>query len=263
MLMDPSELQYGELSYENRVVAFFDTLGWREEVASAGTDARRIARLAAITRIFSSFVANSPDNAPGARMTSFSDNVIVSLPYDPDILRWTLDGLATIQVGLALMGFWVRGALTVGNLFHDESTVFGPALNRAYELESKSAIYPRILIDPLIPELMTLNDSLLESDDSWRFIDPFNLAFMDQAKSKPLNKGMLERFNELGGTEIAIAKVPVSAQLLLVKIFERVGGELTVASPLKVWEKYAWLLDRIAPRIPSGVRSSNFTRPSA
>lgn len=40
-----------------------------------------------------------------------------------------------------------RGGITYGQIFHDSEMIFGPAMNRAYRLESKEAIYPRIIID--------------------------------------------------------------------------------------------------------------------
>jgi hypothetical protein len=42
----------------------------------------------------------------------------------------------------------IRGGITIGNLVHIENgPLFGPAMNRAYHLESKIAKTPRILID--------------------------------------------------------------------------------------------------------------------
>ena len=48
--------------------------------------------------------------------------------------------------------FLLRGGITVGDIYNDKSKsrIFGPAFNKSYELESKSAIYPRIIIDPEI-----------------------------------------------------------------------------------------------------------------
>ena len=134
MLMDETELQYGELPYECRIVSFFDTLGWRNQIQEAGTDPRYIARLASVPRMFAATVLEFSKSVPGAQLTAFSDNVIVSVPYSPDRLQWSLEGLSKLQLGLAFAGFWVRGATTVGDLVHDDSVVFGPALNRAYEL---------------------------------------------------------------------------------------------------------------------------------
>lgn len=47
-------------------------------------------------------------------------------------------------------GFIARGAITHGDLFYDneKNIWFGPAMNRAYFLESKKARFPRVIIDP-------------------------------------------------------------------------------------------------------------------
>jgi len=47
-------------------------------------------------------------------------------------------------------GFIIRGAITIGDLYHDERIVFGPALNQAYEIESTIANYPRVIVDKRI-----------------------------------------------------------------------------------------------------------------
>jgi hypothetical protein len=137
--MDESELQYGELDYERRIVAYFDVLGWRSEIEQAANDTRRIARIALVPQLFSRTVFQTAERVAGAHLTSFSDNVIVSIPYEADRLELFLDGLAKIQLGTAFAGFWLRGGITVGSLVHNEAFVFGPALNRAHELESKIA----------------------------------------------------------------------------------------------------------------------------
>lgn len=42
-------------------------------------------------------------------------------------------------------GFLVRGAITVGKLYHTDGVIFGPALVQAFELE-KQAKYPRVIV---------------------------------------------------------------------------------------------------------------------
>jgi hypothetical protein len=43
-------------------------------------------------------------------------------------------------------GYFVRGAVVRGLLYHDNNMVFGEALTEAYRLESQVAIYPRIML---------------------------------------------------------------------------------------------------------------------
>ncbi len=55
--------------------------------------------------------------------------------------------LAYIGALLIEKGILFRGGLTIGNIIHNENgTVFGQALIDAYQLETKSAKYPRIVL---------------------------------------------------------------------------------------------------------------------
>lgn len=260
--MDESELQYGELCYEDRLVAFFDTLGWREQIRDAGDDPRHIARLASLPKLFSKFVTDIAPHDPGAQITSFSDNVIVSVPYNLNSLNRFLSGIATVQLGLALSGFWIRGALTIGKIRHDEHLVFGPALNRAYELETKHAIYPRVLVDPENQDFIAAQAGFIESEEGYTFVDPFSMEFIDQTYSIPINAAMVARFNALAGAAVTAELPGISSIFLLGMLLRRAIAELKAADLLKVWIKYAWLIDRIAPRIGDPVRSSDFDRPT-
>jgi hypothetical protein len=49
-------------------------------------------------------------------------------------------------------GYFIRGGVTIGDIRVEESTVFGPAIVKAYRLESEFAVYPRVVIDPLVFE---------------------------------------------------------------------------------------------------------------
>ena len=45
---------------------------------------------------------------------------------------------------------FIRGALTFGEAVHTANEVYGPAIIRAYELERDVAVFPRVIIDPII-----------------------------------------------------------------------------------------------------------------
>lgn len=79
------------------------------------------------------------------RVTVFSDSIIISYPINCmyDLLLETL----SISGAILSDGYLVRGGITYGKLYHDERIVFGPAMNRAYDLESKVADVPRIILD--------------------------------------------------------------------------------------------------------------------
>jgi hypothetical protein len=55
--------------------------------------------------------------------------------------------LKRIQIKLIGYEILLRGGIVVGKLLHENNIMFGPAFNQAYDLESKSALYPRIVID--------------------------------------------------------------------------------------------------------------------
>lgn len=66
---------------------------------------------------------------------------------DIDGLFYLLLDLVHLQLELASYDVLLRGGITIGDLYHDGSIVYGSAMNEAYLLESKKAKYPRIIAD--------------------------------------------------------------------------------------------------------------------
>lgn len=85
------------------------------------------------------------------RITQFSDCIVVSFHVDERSgVFWLLNDVAFCVIDLLERGFLLRGALTVGDLLHTGKHIVGPAMVAAYEMESKDAKYPRVLIDPSV-----------------------------------------------------------------------------------------------------------------
>jgi hypothetical protein len=87
-------------------------------------------------------------------------------------------------------GFLVRGGIAFGDTYLDDLGFFGPAVERAHKIESKEAIYPRIMFDseigksvynwersqekePIMVELMKHIPSLVENDDDTYCLNSF------------------------------------------------------------------------------------------
>ena len=51
-----------------------------------------------------------------------------------------------LAVDLLKQGFFIRGALVKDFLYHDDKTVFGQALLRAYNLERSVVRFPRVMV---------------------------------------------------------------------------------------------------------------------
>ena len=82
-------------------------------------------------------------------ITQFSDSFVFSCPAENfGSCRLLLQTVYAVKLlFFKHLGILMRGGIAKGQLIHEQSGVlFGPAMNAAYALESKSAIYPRVLI---------------------------------------------------------------------------------------------------------------------
>jgi hypothetical protein len=89
----------------------------------------------------------------------FTDNFVIGHPWydssgEPE-LGQLFHILSHLQFHLATSNIYLRGALSMSDLYMDENIVLGPALLEAYELESKTAIHPRIILSKEV--IKTLN----------------------------------------------------------------------------------------------------------
>lgn len=80
----------------------------------------------------------------------FTDNVVIGYPIRTRDMEaeigHVIDMLLWFQLQMMLSGFFLRGAVTVGDLFMDDEVVFGVGLLEAYEAETKLARDPRIVL---------------------------------------------------------------------------------------------------------------------
>jgi hypothetical protein len=148
-------------TYTRSLVSYLDLLGFSELVEESRTDSsvtEQIATLLHKLRRSSENVDRAVSISTGptsefSNTLTFSDHVVRRTKIIDDgildeVVNKELYVLSEIQLDLLLQGGrMVRGGLCLGDLYLEEGLAFGPALVKAYELESKYAVYPRIVID--------------------------------------------------------------------------------------------------------------------
>lgn len=139
-------------SYEQRLILFIDFLGFKELVATTANDTAALTHLLAalddIGRLGEADIFRSQ------RVTQFSDSVVMSYRVtEQSGVFWMINAIALKIISLAERGYLLRGAVTIGDLHHTRRHVVGPAMVRAYEMESQLARFPRVIVDPAVIRL--------------------------------------------------------------------------------------------------------------
>lgn len=138
------------------VVAFLDILGIKDFLTTAIKQRREHRSLLDLQRALDSSIKWLRPPRPdffGERdlyaIKTFTDNIIIGFPiWDFDSegpLGSILFKVALFQLEMVRAGFFVRGAITIGNL-HIGEIVYGKGLLEAYQIEKELARDPRIVL---------------------------------------------------------------------------------------------------------------------
>jgi hypothetical protein len=145
------------IAYRPSIVTFIDVLGFRSIVGRKSANeiyqiVKRVQRHAGSTDEDVVREFGLVDEANWTRCVFFSDSIVRVRPFDGEYrdgsLFHEIIDLVHAQAELAHQGIFIRGGLTVGEIHQSNDVIFGPAMVRAYDLESSFANYPRIVIDP-------------------------------------------------------------------------------------------------------------------
>jgi hypothetical protein len=145
------------MKYQNRIVCFLDILGFKGHIkntltSSGEDDLPNIENIiSAINNIRYFTDIDKREENENKEVTQFSDSIVISfLATEESGVFYSLLEIMWIQINLVLHGILCRGAIVRGKLIHTEKYLFGPAMVDAYTLESKAAMYPRVILDESI-----------------------------------------------------------------------------------------------------------------
>jgi len=189
------------MKYEQRIVAFIDILGFKS-ILDETVDKKEKDNEERIDFVISAYQAirdiwdldgesallgiKAPESK---QVTIFSDSIVVSFRVDESSQVFlTLMEIKLLIMRLLSRKILCRGAISIGKFIHTGNYLFGPALVEAYTLESKAAMYPRVILDRSVIEASAIAKSshhssideeeyvlsLLEQDsDGMYYIDYF------------------------------------------------------------------------------------------
>lgn len=193
------------VDYVDSIVVFIDILGFQELINESYSKKNSKGNKEIIAKIYDSVqiirtilnideqnnIDEQFDIENKYFVACFSDSIVISFPYNKT--NELLDSLNQIQlllINLSTNGIIVRGGITRGLIYTSQmfQIIFGPGLVEAYQLESKAAHYPRIILDKTLLNLCKkysqsitnndidqyLNNILTLDTDGMYFIDYFN-----------------------------------------------------------------------------------------
>jgi hypothetical protein len=181
----------GQIAYEERLVVFADILGWKAAIADGQPDAliSVIQELHLPRKTYGQAQKDHLQSLDGVKVNplllevqfaAFSDNFIFSIPSCRGA-RIT-DKVSGVFRLLLSKGFLLRGAITVGDLYHEEAVVFGKALNDAVELE-KHICHPGVTLQSrAVEKIKEVHPDcfrrviLKDQKDHW-VVNPFVIPF--------------------------------------------------------------------------------------
>jgi hypothetical protein len=140
--------------YEDRIVAFIDILGFSNIIKATINSNGELNNLGgALTYVHNYFneISNDYDDPSILQLSQFSDSIVISISMKHSLeMTVIFKHLKMIQIELLYKNILLRGGIVKGLLIHNHNLLLGPGMINAYNLESKCAMHPRIVIDPKV-----------------------------------------------------------------------------------------------------------------
>lgn len=241
-----------QLKYQKRIVVFLDVLGFKNSLYEFEKDAidnhdENKHNNVLISEKANQFVGVFKDvisliDEYDCKYYLFSDNICITVdPYNNTSLA--VDILFTVSdlfKRFSEMGYFIRGGIDFGWMLDEDDIVLGVPLVEAYIIESKKAIYPRIVLsEKYLKFLKSIN--LTESDR-------FNLEnFL--IKSCEIN--YINTFYNIIRTDNKVTFLETYKKEIAEKLLETKNNE-------KIYAKFNWLKNEFNSFIERYVNNIDF-----
>lgn len=226
------------VKYKKHLVAFIDILGFKDLINE--NDPKKIFKLLSVREEIEKIIGKDKGSLD-LKISSFSDCIVLSMEYESNdykIFNRFLQDISFYSLLATMNEHLIRGGFTIGDLYHDESKVFGPALNKAYVIETNQAVYPRIIFDTeVVKELKefkkkitsghyikVLNSYTTRYEDGQYGLDASLVCSGFVSESIEQKKSFIVYLNNVAHTIVS-------------------GYNKHIVSPC-IFKKYQWLLDR-------------------
>lgn len=134
------------------IVAHLDFLGASEKMTSAKDRNDFLQKLRIIYNdVIDVMTEKELSGEESVKIRIFSDNIVIAKEtsdyFDRNAIFEVFSYSCFFQAYALLHGLLVRGGISLGDFYMDNTFVFGEALVKAYKKESEQAVYPRIIVD--------------------------------------------------------------------------------------------------------------------
>lgn len=261
-----------ELDMDNYIVSFIDILGFKNLIREnkGPTIYNEYTEVIKRLRVFWKKTSLKAE----FKTTLFSDSIIICVKYDKhdlerkrELYKSICIASAQLQVELLTQNIWIRGGISHGEMIFEESTdtiIYGDAFIKAYELEEKTAIYPRIVVDPNVLDFLGF-PTLKETFDYFNGNDYTNWKgdiLFDTIKF--YNDSIKERYITLDTPIFLDFAESIINMSQLTDINCPTGSELSVSlrkklitSNSKIYKKYNWSRNYLTQKCYQKIVHSN------
>jgi len=185
--------------YENRLVLFLDILGFKNSISNSAQDTEVFDNIYKAIHDIHTY-ENKSGKISSREVTTFSDSIVISYPIHESVLRRIFQEIRDLILILLEYGFICRGGVGIGELYHKESVVFGPAMVKAYELESQHAKVPRVIISK--DDITKFNLSWPEwdlkiDDDGFAYFNIFKFYYSESGQMMYMSQFIKDKLEEI------------------------------------------------------------------